>query len=274
MHIYCFKNAFQQLNAIKMKKINLLFLLVWISFAVSAQQVITVNDQMVEEEKKTKGPGKNIIKINLAAIAFKNYTVQYERKIARKMTLAASFRYMPTGSIPFKNIINQYNDDPELERQLDNLQIGNRSFMPEWRFYVGKKGAFRGFYFAPYASIARYETSLLFEYEDRGVTETIPMSGTVNTLSGGLLLGAQWKLSKAVYLDWWIIGPSYGKADGTISGQKTLSPEDQQAIRGELDGLDFPLTDFTYDVNNNGASVFFKGPWAGVRGGLCIGIRF
>ncbi|MEX1203578.1 MAG: DUF3575 domain-containing protein [Ferruginibacter sp.] len=257
-----------------MKKTNLLLLFVWIFSAVSAQQVVTVNDRMVGEEKKSKAPGKNIFKINLAAIAFKNYTVQYERKIARKMTLAATFRYMPTGSIPFKNIINQYADNPELETQLNNLQIGNRSFMPEWRFYVGKKGAFRGFYVAPFASIARYETNLLLEYEDRGVTETIPMSGTVNTLCGGLLLGAQWKLSKAVYLDWWIIGPSFGKSDGAISGQKTLSPEDQQAIRDVLDGLDIPLTDFTYDVNNNGASVFFKGPWAGIRAGLCIGIRF
>ena len=259
-----------------MKKISLLFLLAAGSINVMAQQVIRDNDGMVEEEKKPKMPGKNIIKINLPAIALKSYSIQYERKIARKMTLAGTFRYMPTGKLPLINIINKYADDPELERQLNNIQFGNKSFMPEWRFYVGKKGAFRGFYFAPFASIARYETSLLFEYDDQdqGLTETIPLNGTINTLSGGLMLGAQWKLSKALYLDWWIIGPSYGKSDGSLAGQKALSASEQQAIRDELDGLDIPFTEFTYDVNNNGASVFFKGPWAGVRGGLCIGIRF
>ena len=47
-----------------MKKISLLFLLTAVSIHVMAQQVITVNDRMVEEEKKPKTPGKNIIKIN------------------------------------------------------------------------------------------------------------------------------------------------------------------------------------------------------------------
>lgn len=257
-----------------MKKVNLFIALVSIGMAVTAQQTVTVNDRMVEEEKKPKGPGKNIFKINLPAIAFKNYTVQYERQIARKMTLAATFRYMPTGTLPLISTINKYAEDPELERQLNNIQFGNMAIMPEWRFYVGKKGAFRGFYFAPFASIARYETSLLFEYDDQGVTETIPLNGTINTLSGGLMLGAQWKLSKALYLDWWILGPNYGKSDGTLSGQKTLSASDQQSLRDELAGLEIPLTEFTYEVNNNGASVFFNGPWAGVRGGLCLGIRF
>jgi hypothetical protein len=257
-----------------MKKISLLFLLAAASIDAIAQQVITVNDRIVEEEKKPKIPGKNIIKINLPAIALKSFSIQYERKIARKMTLAGTFRYMPTGKLPLINVINNYAEDPELERQLNNIVLGNRSFMPEWRFYVGKKGAFRGFYFAPFASIARYETSLLFEYDDQGLTETIPLNGTINALSGGLMLGAQWKLSKALYLDWWIIGPSYGKSDGSLTGQKALSVSEQQAIRDELDGLDIPFTEFTYDVNNNGASVFFKGPWAGLRGGLCIGIRF
>ena len=48
-----------------MKKISLLFLLAVASIHVMAQQVITVNDRMVEEEKKPKMPGKNIIKIKL-----------------------------------------------------------------------------------------------------------------------------------------------------------------------------------------------------------------
>ncbi len=237
------------------------------SFAVSAQEIIDVKDESTVE-------GKNMLKLNLPALALKNITAQYERQIGKKITVAGTFRMMPKGTIPFKSTIVELADDEELERQLNNLKIGNTAFMPEVRFYVGNKGAFRGFYLAPFASIAKYDANLLLEYDDNGATKTIPLAGSVNTLTGGLMMGAQWRLSKVVYLDWWIFGPNYGRSNGDISGQKTLTASEQQSLREELDELDVPLTDFTYDVNGNGASVRFKGPWAGVRGGLCIAFRF
>ncbi len=217
---------------------------------------------------------KNIIKVNLPALVFKNITVQYERQVARKITVAGTFRMMPKGSIPFKKTIIKLADDVETERQLNNLKIGNMAFMPEVRFYLGKKGAFRGFYLAPFASIAKYDANLLLEYDDNGETKTIPMAGSVNAFTGGLMLGAQWKLSKVLYLDWWILGPNYGRSNGDITGQGKLTASEQQSIRDELDDLDIPLTDFTYSVNDNGAAVKFKGPWAGMRSGICLGFRF
>ncbi len=216
----------------------------------------------------------NIIKLNLPALAFKTVSLQYERAVAKKITVAGTFRYMPDGSIPFKNAVIKLVDDPEVERQLNSLKIGNTAFMPEVRFYVGKKGAFNGFYLAPFASIARYSAKVDFEFDDNGSTEIIPLSGDINTFSGGLMLGAQWKLGKAVYLDWWVLGPNYGKSNGEIIGKRSLSPSEQQSLRDELEGLDIPLTEYTYDVNANGATVKFNGPWAGVRSGICIGINF
>ncbi|RYF91472.1 MAG: DUF3575 domain-containing protein [Chitinophagaceae bacterium] len=222
----------------------------------------------IEKEKK------NIIKVNLPALALKNFVLQYERKVAKKISVAGTFRYMPKGEIPLKNTIIKAVDDPDTERQLNNFDLGNMAFMPEVRFYVGKHGAMRGFYLAPFASIARYDANLLFEYDDNGTTETIPMTGDVNTFTGGLMLGAQWRLSKSVSLDWWILGPNYGKSKGELVGRKTLTPSEQQDLRDELASLDIPLTEFTYDVNSQGATVNFDGPWAGVRAGICIGINF
>ncbi|MBC7868267.1 MAG: DUF3575 domain-containing protein [Gloeobacteraceae cyanobacterium ES-bin-316] len=251
-----------------MKKVILILFLTTCSTALLAQET---KDNDVDDGTAAK---KNIVKLNLPALAFKNITVQYERAIAKKITVAGTFRFMPKGTIPFKNSIVKLADDNEIERQLNNLQIGNTAFMPEIRFYVGKKGAFHGFYLAPYANIARYSASLLLEYDDNGATKTIPMAGSVNSFTGGLMLGAQWKLSKALYLDWWILGPNYGRSNGDINGQKTLTASEQQSLRDELADLDVPLTDFTYDVNGNGATINFKGPWAGVRSGICIGINF
>ena len=251
-----------------MKKILLLVFATMFATSIWAQQ------ESDKEDKEISIMKKNIIKINLPALAFKNITVQYERALSRKTTVAGTFRFMPKGSIPFKSNIIKLADDPELERQLNNVEIGNMAFMPEIRFYLGKKGAFHGFYLAPFASIARYSTNLLFEYDDNGVTKNIPLNGNVNSFTGGLMLGAQWQLSKALYLDWWILGPNYGNSKGDIAGTKTLSPAEQQSLRDELSMLDIPLTKYTYTVDGNGATVNFKGPWAGVRSGICIGINF
>ncbi len=88
------------------------------------------------------------------------------------------------------------------------------------------------------------------------------------------MLGSQWKLKKYLYLDWWILGPHYGASKGSIVGKQSLSPSEQSSLKTELDQIDIPILKTTNTVDANGATVFFKGPWGGVRGGLCLGFRF
>ncbi len=247
-----------------MKKIQLLLLSILTFSTAMSQEARTPADTLK----------KNIVKLNVLALPLKNISVQYERAVARKISAGVTLRLMPFGSLPFKSTVKGSFDDEELETQLENAQFGNFAIMPEIRFYLGRKGVFRGFYIAPFASIARYKTEIDFIYEDDGVDKTIPMSGKVNTFTGGLMFGAQWKLSKKIYLDWWILGPNAGTAKGDISGRISLSPSEQQSLREELDDLDIPLTKFEYEVNAGGADIHVKGPWAGVRSGLCIGINF
>lgn len=231
---------------------------------------------LAQKEKDGKEPAslKNMVKLNLPALALKNISIQYERAVARKVTVAGTFRYIPTGSIPLKSVFVDLADDPDTERQLNNLKVGNIAFMPEVRYYFSKKGAFRGFYLGLFANIARYNADLLFEYDDALVTKTIPLSGNVTSITGGLMIGAQFKLGGRVYLDWWILGPNYGSSNGNLSGKKSMSPSEQQSLRDELNDLDIPLTKFTYTVDANGANMDIKGPWAGIRAGINIGFRF
>jgi hypothetical protein len=53
-----------------------------------------------------------------------------------------------------------------------------------------------------------------------------------------------------------------------------LSEDEQNSLREELSDLDIPLTKETVSVNANGASLKLDGPWAGVRAGISIGIKF
>lgn len=217
---------------------------------------------------------ENIMKANLFSLPLKNVSLQYERKILSRTSLALGFRWQPSGSLPLESALKNLTDDPEVERQIDNLTTGNFAITPEFRFYLGKKKSMRGFYVAPYLRYTRFTADLPFEYDDGGVTKIIPMSGSLNTFTGGLLMGTQFSLGKMLNLDWWIVGPAYGRSNGDITGQKSLSPSEQQSLRDELANLDVPLTKITYTVDANGATVHFKGPWAGIRTGLCLGFRF
>ncbi|WP_316810153.1 DUF3575 domain-containing protein [Pedobacter heparinus] len=235
---------------------------------------VSVNAQ----ENKPETESKNLVKWNFAALALKNYSFQYERAIGKKISVAVGVRFAPKSGVPFPGQVEKLIDDEDTWNSIKDFKTGNTAITPEIRFYMGK-GVFRGFYVAPFVRYSKYtaEVPYTFDVEVGGTTrtETMPLSGDVTALTGGLLFGAQWKLSKLVYLDWWILGPNYGTSSGNISGKKTLNSEEQQALRESLEDLsDLPLVKTKYEVDGEGAKVDFDGPWAGLRAGLSVGFRF
>ncbi len=233
-----------------------------------------------EAPKKEKAAiKKNIVKVNLMALGLKNYSFQYERVLSKHVSVAVGVRTMPTGSLPFQDlIVDQIAEgNPELEASLRSFKAGNFAVTPEVRFYLSKKGYGRGFYIAPYYRFAKFNSDELpIEYESGGNTNTVRLKGDVTTHTGGLMFGAQWQLGKVVTLDWWILGGHYGKSQGTLSGvpSQPLSQQEQQDIRDEIANFDLPLTKITAEVSANNVKAIVDGPWAGVRAGLTIGIRF
>lgn len=217
---------------------------------------------------------KNIVKMNVGALLLNNFSFQYERAIGEKTSVAASIRFAPKAGVPFKSKLEDLIDDEDAWESIKDFKTGNFAITPEVRFYLGKS-VFRGFYIAPFARYATYSASVPFKFDVQGVEQEMPLSGDVTALTAGVLFGAQWKLSKLVYFDWWIAGPNYGFSNGSISGKKSLSQPEQDALRDELEELeDLPLVKSKYTVDANGAKVDFDGPWAGLRAGLSVGFRF
>lgn len=217
----------------------------------------------------------NIIKINLSSLVFKNISLQYERKVAKKISVALNVHSIPFGHLPFLSSIEKAIDDSNVP--VNKLRLGSLGFTPEIRFYLGKKEAFRGFYFAPFLNITRYKIDLPVNYGNANTTAIF--IGNVAATSGGLLLGAQWSLGKSIYLDWWILGPNYGGARGDLNFNSILSVTEQDELRTEIADLkaNGSFTDVieSYSVNDKGAFINVKGPWAGLRGlGLNLGIQF
>lgn len=218
--------------------------------------------------------GKNMAKINLSAFVGKGFNVQYERQLTHRLTVALGYSKIPTSSIAFKSIIDKQFDDPNLK--VGDFKLGTSIITPELRYYVGKQGAFHGFYFAPYARFGHYNLEGPFIYTtSTGARKDLTFSGSLNTVTGGLMIGSTFNLTKCLYLDWWIVGASIGGANGNFTAQTQLSPLEQQSLKNQLDNLDIAFTTVHSEVNSNGAIVHTTGTMVGVRGlGINLGIRF
>lgn len=227
----------------------------------------------------------NVVKVNLTSMAFRNFQVQYERMVTPKISIALSGRLMPEGKIPLLKIAESYIDDPVSFRHLNNMEISGKSIQPEVRFYLGKNEGPRGFYVAPYVTWSNYpvkykdfEITLEQEFQGQVYQETkkFDIKGDISGVSGGILLGSQWNLGKLVTLDWWIIGASYGSSNGNLNTEfgETLAPEWQSEVEQRLQEIDIPKFDMDITVNDRGASSTLTGPWANLRMGLSLGIRF
>ena len=218
--------------------------------------------------------GKNFVKVNLSALVFKGFHLQYERQVSRKVTVALGYGMIPVSSIPFKSYIKKQVYIPNAD--VGEYRAGTSVFTPEVRYYFGKKGAFHGFYLAPYARIGYYKINGPIVYSNASNEDQhVDFSGKFHAITGGILIGSSWQLSDKFYLDWWIAGASFGGESGKFNAATALSPDDQKALKKSLDSVSFTGVTLTSEVNSTGAIVKSSGSMVGVRGlGVNIGFRF
>lgn len=230
------------------------------------------------QKQKERASKMNIFKVNIISPFLKNYSFQYERILKKKISVALGIRFMPTGALPLKKTFLELADgDADLEKTINNARIGNFALTPELRWYVGKKGYGKGFYIAPYYRFATFKAEALpFEYDGGTGVKTASLAGDVTTHSGGIMFGSQWFLGKSITLDWWILGTHYGKSNGTFTGTPSspFTPAEQADIKQEIEAIDLPAGKITAVITANSAKAIIDGPWAGLRGGITLGIRF
>lgn len=225
-------------------------------------------------------PGKNILKANLTGLLLRNYGFQYERVLTRTVSVAVSYRFMPSGSVPFENVI--INNSPDIDPdRIDQMKLSSSAITPEVRFYFGKQRFGRGFYLAPFYRFANHEAlDIPIDYKPSAPgSQTVEMlgKGKLTSNTGGILVGAQWNLGRSMVLDWWIVGPHLGNGDGEIIGvsPRPLTGAEQADLKETLETNDLPFgIKSTATVNANGFNVQLNGPMAGLRAGVQIGFRF
>jgi hypothetical protein len=220
----------------------------------------------------------NIAKLNVTSLLFKNVSLQYERILTKRMSVALGLRIMPKSSLPFSNAIENSigNDDEETLKLIQDMRIGGFAITPEFRYYVGK-GYGKGFYLAPYVRYQKFtiESSYLFTDENNEM-QAIDFKGDYNNFGIGLMIGSQFKLAKNITLDWWIIGPQYGSNNMNIAGSGfQLSDEDVKTLRDDITDIEILGMHPEVEISNTHANIKAnKGFWA-LRGfGICIGFQF
>lgn len=222
----------------------------------------------------------NLIKINLAALLFKSYSIQYERVLNRKFSIAVQYIMMPETGIPFKSTVLKLvgDDDPDTKKIIEDFKMSNFAITPEVRLYLSRKGYGRGFYIAPFYRYASFTSSALnvFYTDDNSEEQSLKLSGKLTGNTFGLAMGVQSALGKHLVLDISFLGPHFGSAKGMFSGtsSKPLSAAEQDDLRQQLEDIDIPLTEKTVNVNSNSASLNIDGPWAGYRFTIGLGVRF
>lgn len=246
-------------------------------------EYIVAEGYKVENDTTNTYIDKNIIKTNLSSVILNNYSLQYERVITKRFSLSLSYRMMPKGSLPLKksilNFVEDDNVDSDIEDIINESKIGASAITFEPRFYIGKKGYGRGFYFAPYYRYSNFTLGNIgFNYiSDTGEQRKAIVDGDISAHSGGLMIGAQWDLGKGFVLDWWIVGGHIGSSSGELSGTPAvpLSENEQQEIRESIENIEFSDMIKDIRISSNGIGATLEGNWYGVRAfGISIGYRF
>ena len=242
-------------------------------FLVLILTVFCRNIQICNAQQSNSTGGNDIVKVNLSALAFRNISVEYERKVSDRNSLTLNIHTIPFGSLPYVSLAQNVIDKAYVD--LNQAKIGALGATATYRFYSKKKGTFRGFYFAPMLNFNSYKTSLPIQYNNG---KTGLFDGNITAITGGMQLGVQIPFGKRVYMDLWLLGPSYGISNGHLNFTGNLSINEQAILSAEIEDLKNSLPIYvikSYQVSSGGATITEQGPWAGLRGlGVNFGIRF
>ncbi|GAA0885947.1 hypothetical protein GCM10009120_45460 [Sphingobacterium siyangense subsp. cladoniae] len=214
----------------------------------------------------------NLIKLNLWPLSVGNIALEYERSLNEHLSINGTISYRPKANLPFKSLWESaFDDDNNI---LGEAKLGAFSITPEVRFYISNKEVLKGFYIAPFVKYANYSVQTKITVDESNYHREVPISGTLNAFTAGVAVGNQWKLGENIYLDWRIVGPSYGFNNGKFEGKTPLNTDEQREVKRQLEEFDSNLMKIKKEVNADGVTLSTSGPFAGIRTALSIGYRF
>lgn len=224
--------------------------------------------------------GKNIIKFNLTDVLFKNYSFEYERVINHNQSFGIGLGISPNVGLPFKQtLLNDFGGNADARTAIESTVFTKYTVTPEYRFYLGKKGAPTGFYIAPFGRYTHMNVDQDYAFTPSdGKPHLAHVKGNFDGVGGGVMVGAQWAIGKNVTFDWFILGPFVGAMNASFHGTDDMSDmnaQDKANLKSDIESVSIPLWKVQATVGDNVVDTKLKGPFYGVRAfGFNIGFRF
>ncbi len=146
---------------------------------------------------------KNAVKVNVAAAAFKNFSLYYGRQINKHWDVLLGAGYKFKGKIPeifsISNVV------------ITSSTQGVKGFSitPEVRynFWSKKWGEASGLYLGAYGRITKYYGDIAFNYWNGTDYIDVGGAGSMREFGLGLQLGYQFKLGERFLVDMMFMGP-------------------------------------------------------------------
>ncbi len=212
---------------------------------------------------------RNIVKLNLPNLFFGNITLNYERILSARNSVALN-----VGFIRPQKPIGFINDAFNTDESISAPEFSGITATGEYRFYGKNKGAGRGFYFAPYARYANHKLTFNTDIQDNFTNVATQLSA----VGLGGQIGMQWLVKDRVVIDWGILGLAaqwYTSKTTYTSplGEEINFEEIKADLIAEID--DSPISnklEFTTTENSLEAKLPFL--FGGARTYLSVGYKF
>lgn len=202
--------------------------------AVQAEPMVGMAVPEKEEEEEidvadTRKPQRNIVKIGLLGLPIQNFNLAYERILSGKTSLNIHGSYYKyANKLPFVSNISSLDKGTP-------WQLSGFSVSPEFRVYGKKKGAPRGFYFAPYLNYAKHQLSV----RDVEIEEPEPIEANLEAdwtaIGAGVQLGVQWVIKNRVTIDWGFLGLGVNYTTLNVWVQSDLDEVNYEETARELE---------------------------------------
>jgi hypothetical protein len=193
---------------------------------------------------------QNVIKVGLGSAFSSNLNIKYERAFAEKhsiqVALLADFN---------QKYDNDRFNDGRIGSFLDvivdepfSATLGGFAIVPEYRYYLSKKGSPRGFYLGAYG---KYRQRNLNVESNFGTNYGVKGRGVLWNVGAGIGMGAQFIISDAFVIDWYIGGLGYSRyfANLNIAPQNDEDFENLQAdLLVEIDETTYNDVEFLWEA--------------------------
>lgn len=173
----------------------------------------------------------NAIKVNSMALAFKNISAQYERRLTDHWSVIMGAGYKWGGKIP--KVVGL----GEVVITSETAGVRGFSLTPEARYYFNFcncGGSHTGFYAGLYTRLTRFYGDVAFNFWDGSQYVDVAGAGKMRELGAGIQLGYQFIFKKRFIVDLMFAGPRTSFNRLTLSVDSDYAAEVIPIIEEEI----------------------------------------